>query len=216
MKEHRRTMNSSKYTTADFSALVGVSKASVNNYVSILDDCGYVVARDHRNYRQFTDKDVAIFKALITLNKERGMRLKDAAQVVVAPGFKVESVAPQQVLEVAKYEDLCQSMELLAGHVYGIEQQNAQLLELIQAQRQQNELLMEQNNTLKQELGTMMQHLLEKANEPSAMHQQQLDRVEMQNNAIMNAVNRLRVEQNEKSIEEKLPEKGIFARILNK
>lgn len=209
-------MNSSKYATADFAALVEVSKASVKNYVTILEDCGYVVERDHRNYRQFTDRDVAIFKALITLNKERGMKLKDAAKVVVAPDFKLESVAPQPVLEVARYEDLCQSMELLAGHVYGIEQQNAQLLELIQAQRQQNELLMEQNNTLKQELGSMMQHLLEKANEPSAMHQQQLDRVEMQNNAIMNAVNRLRVEQHEQVIEEKPAEKGFLARILNK
>lgn len=209
-------MNSSKYATADFATRVGVSKASVNNYVAILDDCGYVVERDHRNYRQFTDRDVSIFKALITLNKERGMKLKDAAQLVVAPDFKLDSVAPQQVMEVEKYEDLCQSMELLAGHIYGIEQQNAQLLELIQAQRQQNELLMEQNNTLKQELGSMMQHLLEKANEPTATHQQQLDRVEMQNNAIMNVLNRLRVEQREPVVEEKPAEKGLLARILNK
>ncbi|KOS67716.1 hypothetical protein AEA09_03515 [Lysinibacillus contaminans] len=209
-------MNSSKYTTADFAELVEVSKASVKNYVTILEDCGYVVVRDHRNYRQFTDRDVDIFKALIALSKERGLKLKEAAQVVVAPGFKPESVAPQPVLEVARYEDLCQSMELLAGHVYGIEQQNEQLLTLIQAQRQQNELLMTQNNTLKQELGSMMQHLVEKANEPSAMHQQQLDRVEMQNNAIMNVINSLRVEQREQVIEEKPPEKGIFARMMNK
>lgn len=209
-------MNSNQYATADFAELVGVSKASVNNYVTILDDCGYVVTRDHRNYRQFTDRDVAIFKALVSLNKERGLKLKDAAQVVVAPGFKLESVAPQPVLEVAQYDDLCQSMELLAGHVYGIEQQNEQLLTLIQAQRQQNELLMTQNNTLKQELGSMMQHLLEKANEPSAMHQQQLDRVEKQNNAIMNVMNRLQAEQREQIIEEKPPEKGLFARMMKK
>ncbi|MEG0260460.1 MAG: hypothetical protein RR595_11420 [Lysinibacillus sp.] len=209
-------MNSSQYAMTDFAAQVGVSKASINNYVTILDDCGYVVARDHRNYRQFTDRDVAIFKALITVSKERGLKLKDAAQLVVAPGFKLESITQQPATGVAKYDDLCQSMELLAGHVYGIEQQNEQLLTLIQAQRQQNELLMDQNDTLKQELGSMMQHLLEKANEPSAIHQQQLDRVEMQNNAIMNTINRLQVEQREQSIEEKPPEKGIFARMLGK
>lgn len=211
-------MNNRPYTTADFASLIGVSKASVNNYVTILDDCGYVVARDHRNYRQFTDQDAEIFKALLALHKERGLKLKEAAQIVVAPDFKLDSVAPQPVLEVARYDDLCQSMELLAGHVYGIEQQNAQLLELIQAQRQQNELLMAQNNTLKQELGSIMQHLIEQANEPSDLQREQLSRLELQNNAIMNAVNRLQVEQREQreqTVEEK-PEKGFFGRFMKK
>lgn len=220
-------MTSNTYATGTLAEYVGVSKSSVNHYVSILEEHGYQVTRNARQHREFTDKDLEIVKALLTLNKKRGMKLKEAAQLVMAPGFEVANVANQfesftpQVINQTKYEDLAHSMELLATHVYGIEQQNAQLLELIQAQRLQNELLMEQNTTLKQELGSMMGHLLEKANEPVALPTRQLDRVEQQNSAIMNALNRINTEQHEQQIHEyeaqkQEQQKGLFAKLLRK
>lgn len=223
-------MKENVYATSDFAHKVGISKASVKNYVSILEQSGYEISRDHRQYRQFTDHDIVIFKALITLKNRQGMKLKEAAEVVAAPDFQLVNVQDDlrndvivekrnNAVELSRYNDLCQSMELLASHVYGIEQQNAQLLELIQAQRTQNELLMEQNVTLKQELGTMMNSLIEKANEPEQNHVQQLNRVELQNNAIMAAVNRLNVEQHEKAAEVEVrstQQGGFLSRLMKK
>jgi DNA-binding transcriptional MerR regulator len=218
-------MSTNTYATAAFAMQIGVSKTSVNHYVSMLEENGYKVSRNARKHRVFTEKDIKIVKALIALNKQRGIKLKDAAQLVTAPDFKVSAVVNE--LEVVKpqiierqYDEIAQSMELLATHVYGIEQQNTQLLELIHAQRKQNELLMEQNNTLKHELNSMMNHLLEKANEPAEQTARQLNRVEQQNNAIMNGLNSIRVLQRDQEIEEHEQktdsEKGLLSRLFNK
>lgn len=220
-------MTSSTYAATAFAEHIGVSKTSVNHYVSILEEQGYKVSRNARQHREFTDKDIEIVKALITLNKKRGIKLKEAAQLVMAPGFEVDTVANQfdpltpQIIDPTKYDDLARSMELLATHVYGIEQQNAQLIELIQAQRTQNDLLMDQNNTLKQELGSMMNHLLQKANEPAALPTRRLDRVEQQNSAIMNALNRINTQQHEQQLndyeaQKKEKQTGLFAKLLKK
>lgn len=209
------------YLTSEFAEQIGVSKTSVHHYINILEETGYQVSRNARKHRQYTEKDVAIVRALITLNKERGIKLKEAAQLVVAPDF----VAPEPIHQVQAantqamsqqtYNEISRSMELLATHVYGIEQQNEQLLQLIQAQRTQNELLMEQNNTLKHELGTMMQHLMDKANAPTEQATRQMDRVEQQNSAIMSVLNRINEKQNDQQaqpVAEK--EKGLFSRFL--
>ena len=218
-------MASNTYTATLFAQQVGVSKTSINYYISILEEQGYQVARNTRQHRLFSDKDIDIMKALVSLNKNRGMRLKEAAQLVLAPDFNVHVLpsVPEissQVIDETKYEDLTRSMELLATHVYGIEQQNKQLLELIQAQRTQNDLLMEQNNTLKQELGSMMNHLLEKANEQPTLSTRQLDRVEQQNSAIMSVLNRM---QNQDVAPQLTPEpiqqhqtKGLLAKLMKK
>ena len=218
-------MHMNTYLTAEFAEQIGISKASVNYYINILESTGYQVSRNARKYRQYTNRDVEIVRALIALNKERGMKLKDAAQLVVAPDFDSENIpqtfmAPriheQVVMPQNKYEEISRSMELLTTHVYGIEQQNEQLIQLIQAQRQQNELLMEQNNTLKHELGAMMHHLLEKANAPAEEANRQMNRIEQQNSAIMSVLNRIDTKQSEpKLLEPKQEkEKGLFSRLL--
>lgn len=193
-------------------------------------------------HRQFSTEDVQILRAFLTLYKVRGLKLKDAAQTVTAPSFEPTSVleqneqlipAPLQVtntslsLQPDQFEDLSNSMELIATHIYGIEQQNAQLLTLIEEQRTQNELLLEQNKTLKQQFSLMMQHIVgqSQSSSPSAQitaapnveQQRQLDRLEQQNSAIMSVLNKLNIAQSDQAPPQQLEQekqKGLFGKFF--
>ena len=191
-----------KYATGVIAEQLGISKTSLQHYIHILEEHGYEVSRNSRMHRQFSDKDLMVLHAFLTLYKKQGYKLKDAAETVLQPDFElpneVQTIHTPQIMpsdvHLAQFEDISNSMQLMASHIYGIEQQNTQLLTLIEEQRTQNELLLEQNQTLKQQLGAMMQHIMEQTNAPSS-NQRQLDRVEQQNNAIMNTLNRLNVAQ---------------------
>ena len=173
-------------------------------------------------HRQFSDEDLTILRAFLALNKQSGLKLKEAAQTVIDPKFDPTEILQHAIIpaphQVTQFEDLSNSMQLLATHVHGIEQQNIQLLTLIEEQRTQNELLFEQNHTLKQQFGVMMQHILDQANEPSTAHQRQLDRVEQQNSAIMSVLNKLNVTQQELTaapqLEAEKQAKGLFGKLF--
>lgn len=218
------------FGTADLAEAVGVTKSALKHYISILEKSGYEIQRDHRNYRAFKEEDVVVFQAYKQLHNERGLTLKEAANVVTSEDFnidEVEIIQPnQQVVvnkkqqyELDRYEDLSNAMELLAEHVKGIESQNAQLLQLIQAQQQQNDLLMEQNNTLKNEFSTMKLQI-EAPKAASEETEKELERLALQNNAIMATLNRLNAEKHQEEIvkdeEQKEQSKGIFKKIFSK
>lgn len=211
------------YATGAIAEQLGISKASLQYYITILEEHGYEVRRNTRMHRQFSEEDLIMLRAFLTLNKHHGLKLKEAAQSVMQPNFDPMEVLQQHDIipasyQVSQFEDLSNSMQLLATHVYGIEQQNIQLLTLIEEQRTQNELLIEQNQVLKQQFGVMMQHILEQANEPSSVQQCQLDRVEQQNSAIMSVLNKLHVAQHELATNpQQEPEKqtkGLFGKLF--
>lgn len=200
------------FGTAEFAIQVGVTKSSLKHYISILENSGYHVKRDHRNYRLFTEEDVHVFQNYKQLHQEKGMTLKEAAAVIIGDDMIVQDAEMlpakreyhTQVVE--KYDDLSKTMELLADHIQGIEAQNAQLLQLIQMQHQQNEWLKEEMS--------MMKHQLE---EPKVDYKRQLDRVESQNSAIMSVLNKLTVQKLKEEVQEVEPEptgfmKGLFKR----
>lgn len=200
------------FGTAEFAIQVGVTKSSLKHYISILENSGYHVKRDHRNYRLFTEEDVHVFQNYKQLHQEKGMTLKEAAAVIIGDDTIVQDAEMlpakreyhTQVVE--KYADLSKTMELLADHIQGIEAQNAQLLQLIQMQHQQNEWLKEEMS--------MMKHQLE---EPKVDYKRQLDRVESQNSAIMSVLNKLTVQKLKEEVQEVEPEptgfmKGLFKR----
>lgn len=187
------------YATSAFAEQLGISKASLQNYITLLEEHGYEVRRNSRMHRQFTEQDLNLLRAFLTLYKQQGFKLKEAAQKVTDPTFKPSDMAQYTIVpaapQISQFEDLSNSMQLLATHVYGIEQQNMQLLTLIEEQRTQNELLIEQNYTLKQQLSGVMQHILDQANEPNPVQKRQLDRLEQQNSAIMSVLNKINVSQ---------------------
>lgn len=210
------------YATGAFAEQLGISKASLQHYITILEKHGYEVRRNSRMHRQFSDEDFMVLRAFLMLNKHRGLKLKEAAQTVTNPEFEPAEILKHDIIpasyQLSQFEDLSNSMQLLATHVHGIEQQNMQLLTLIEEQRTQNELLLEQNQTLKQQFGVMMQHILDQANEPSTLHQRQLDRVEQQNSAIMSVLNKLNVTQQELTappqLESEKQTKSVFGKLF--
>lgn len=200
------------FGTAEFATQVGVTKSSLKHYISILENSGYHVKRDHRNYRLFTEGDVHVFQTYKQLHQEKGMTLKEAAAVVIGNETVVQDAEmlpakrEYNTQAVEKYDDLSKTMELLADHIQGIEAQNAQLLQLIQMQHQQNEWLKEEMS--------MMKHQLE---EPKVDYKRQLDRVESQNSAIMSVLNKLTVQKLKEEVQEVEPDstgfmKGLFKR----
>lgn len=226
------------YATSACANYLGISKTSLQHYITILEEHGYEVSRNSRMHRQFSEEDVLILRAFLSLYKERGLKLKEAAQTVTAPSFEPTVVLDQSQqlmpksfnvtntnssLHPNQFKDLSNSMELIATHVYSIEQQNAQLLTLIEEQRTQNELLLEQNKTLKQQFGVMMQHIVEQSQAnlqitavPNLEQQRQLDRLEQQNSAIMSVMNKLSVAQNEQSKQNVVQDKqkGLLGKIF--
>lgn len=214
--------------TAAVAEAVGVSKSALKHYITILEKCGYEIQRDHRNYRTFKEEDLAVFQAYRQLHNERGLTLKEAATVVTSEDFNIDEVEiiplNQQVVinkndsyELSRYEDLSNAMELLAEHVKGIESQNAQLLQLIQAQQQQNDLLMQQNETLKNEFSDIKLQI-EAPKQSTEETDKQLERLSLQNSAIMATLNRLNVEKHSEEIEKQQQEqpKGIFKKMFGK
>lgn len=141
------------YATGVIAEQLGISKASLQHYMTILEEYGYKVRRNSRMHRQFSDQDLDLLRAFILLNKERGYKLKEAAQLVTEPTFEPADILQHTIIatppHVSQFEDISNSMQLLATHVHGIEQQNSQLLTLIEEQRTQNELLIDQNHTIK-------------------------------------------------------------------
>ena len=211
------------YATSAFAEQLGISKASLQNYITLLEEHGYEVRRNSRMHRQFTEQDLDLLRAFLTLYKQQGLKLKEAAQKVTDPTFKPSDMALYTIVpaapQISQFEDLSNSMQLLATHVYGIEQQNMQLLTLIEEQRTQNELLIEQNYTLKQQLSGVMQHILDQANEPNPSQMRQLDRVEQQNSAIMSVLNKLNVSQQDAAPASKedlsnTQAKGLFGKLF--
>lgn len=210
------------YATGAFAEQLGISKASLQHYITILEKHGYEVRRNSRMHRQFSNEDLMVLRAFLTLNKHRGLKLAEAAQTVTNPEFEPAEILKHDIIpasyQVSQFEDLSNSMQLLSTHVHGIEQQNMQLLTLIEEQRTQNELLIEQNQTLKQQFGVMMQHILDQANVPNTIQQRQLERVEQQNSAIMSVLNKLSVTQQEiaatTQLEPEKQEKSLFGKLF--
>lgn len=225
-----RYLMQTTYYSADFAQAVGVEKSTLKNYINNLERTGYEIQRDHRNYRLFTAQNLTVFQALKKLHNEDGLTIKAAAQALTAADYHIDEVeiippAKQTLInkkesyELDRYANLSNAMELLAEHVKGIESQNANLLQLIQAQQQQNDLLIQQNEQLKNEFSAVKLQI-EAPQQSTVETQKELDRLALQNRTIMATLNRLNVEKHEEEIqqyeEEKQQSKNIFQKLFRK
>lgn len=218
------------YHSTGFAQAIGVEKNTLKNYINNLERNNYEIQRDHRNYRIFTSQDVLIFQALKKLHNEDGLTIKAAAQALKAAEYHIDEVeiipTSQQTLvnkkqsyELDRYANLSNAMELLAEHVKGIESQNMNLLQLIQAQQQQNDLLIQQNEQLKNEFSAVKLQI-EAPQQSVAETNKELERLALQNRTIMATLNRLNVEKHEEEIrqydEQKQQSKNIFQKLFGK
>lgn len=124
-----------------------IAKDTLRAYSLELEKAGYEFKRNNRNQRDYSDYDLSILKAFLTLSKTYGLTLKEAASKVSSSDFKPsnvikanverETVASNatslQTLPTADLEDIFKSMEFMAEHVATLERNNTVLLERLNA-----------------------------------------------------------------------------------
>lgn len=132
---------------SDVATKLDIAKDTLRAYSLELERAGYEFKRNNRNQRDYSDYDVSILNAFLTLSKTYGLTLKEAASKVSSADFKPsnvikdnaerESVASNatslMTLPTADLEDIFKSMEFMAEHVATLERNNAVLLERLNA-----------------------------------------------------------------------------------
>lgn len=120
-----------------------IAKDTLRAYSLELEKAGYEFKRNNRNQRDYSDYDLSILNAFLTLSKTYGLTLKEAASKVSSSDFKpsnvikdnaeretvVSNATSLQTLPTADLEDLFKSIEFMAEHVATLERDNAVLLE---------------------------------------------------------------------------------------
>lgn len=126
---------------------IDIAKDTLRAYSLELERAGYEFKRNNRNQRDYSDYDVSILNAFLTLSKTYGLTLKEAASKVSSADFKPSNVIKDnaeretvasnatslQILPTADLEDIFRSMEFMAEHVATLERNNAVLLERLNA-----------------------------------------------------------------------------------
>lgn len=124
-----------------------IAKDTLRAYSLELEKAGYEFKRNNRNQRDYSDYDLSILKAFLTLSKTYGLTLKEAASKVSSLDFKPSNVIKDNAeretvasnatslltLPTADLEDIFKSMEFMAEHVATLEQNNIVLLERLNA-----------------------------------------------------------------------------------
>ena len=117
-----------------------IAKDTLRAYSLELEKAGYEFKRNQRDY---SDYDLSILNAFLTLSKTYGLTLKEAASKVSSSDFKpsnvikgnaeretvVSNATSLQTLPTADLEDLFKSIEFMAEHVATLERDNAVLIE---------------------------------------------------------------------------------------
>lgn len=132
---------------SDVATKLGIAKDTLRAYSLELERAGYEFKRNNRNQRDYSDYDVSILNAFLTLSKTYGLTLKEAASKVSSADFKPSNVINNNAeretvasnatslltLPTADLEDIFKSMEFMAEHVATLERNNAVLLERLNA-----------------------------------------------------------------------------------
>ncbi|PFR34046.1 hypothetical protein COK29_33915, partial [Bacillus cereus] len=71
------------YTANEVYNRLGVSGSTLRKYSDVLEREGYVVKKNSRGRREYTDFDVFLIERLVDLSKQDGMTLEKAAKIIV-------------------------------------------------------------------------------------------------------------------------------------
>jgi len=132
---------------SDVATKLDIAKDTLRAYSLELERASYEFKRNNRNQRDYSDYDVSILNAFLTLSKTHGLTLKEAASKVSSADFKPSNVIKDNAeretvasnatslltLPTADLEDIFKSMEFMAEHVATLECNNAVLLERLNA-----------------------------------------------------------------------------------
>ncbi|MFL0405210.1 DUF3967 domain-containing protein [Bacillus nitratireducens] len=91
------------YSASEVYKRLGISDSTLRKYMEVLLREGFVVKKDNRGRRQYTENDVMVIDKLIELSKHDGMTLEKAARMIAQ---RIEKVNPDLIQEEAEETDL--------------------------------------------------------------------------------------------------------------
>ncbi|ARJ26051.1 hypothetical protein B7492_34020 (plasmid) [Bacillus mycoides] len=84
------------YSASEVYKRLGISDSTLRKYMEVLQREGFVVKKDNRGRRQYTDSDIMVIEKLIELSKHDGMTLEKAAKMIAQ---QIEKVNPDLIKE---------------------------------------------------------------------------------------------------------------------
>lgn len=91
------------YSASEVYKRLGISDSTLRKYMEVLQRERFVVKKDNRGRRQYTDSDIMVIEKLIELSKHDGMTLEKAAKMIAQ---QIEKVNPDLIKEEAEETDL--------------------------------------------------------------------------------------------------------------
>ncbi|PGA40124.1 DUF3967 domain-containing protein [Bacillus toyonensis] len=79
------------YSASEVYKRLGISDSTLRKYMEVLQREKFVVKKDNRGRRQYTDNDIMVIEKLIELSKHDGMTLEKAAKMIAQ---QIEKVNP--------------------------------------------------------------------------------------------------------------------------
>lgn len=80
------------YTAQEASSILDLSKDTLRAYSLLLESKGYQIQRNPNKQRKYSQHDLDIINAMITLNKKDGLTLEKAAEKVSSSDFNASNV----------------------------------------------------------------------------------------------------------------------------
>ncbi|OCS90785.1 hypothetical protein [Caryophanon latum] len=212
------------YALHQLAPLLQIEEQAILHYIDLVRQQGYTFFDSEQN-EQFSADDVKFLQTVLMLEREHGFQTTEAIRLVLSPTFDITTLEkPEKRLQTLPKSDesvhhLSQSIELLATHISKVELQNEQLLKIIEAQQTQQEALFEQNEILKQQLQLLSTSIGDQGEQQK--NTRQLDRLEQQNAAVMNLLNRVNTQLHDQEIakheeQKQQVEVGFFKRLFSK
>ncbi|AJI09093.1 DUF3967 domain-containing protein [Bacillus cereus] len=121
------------YTANEVYGRLGVSGSTLRKYSDVLEREGYIVKKNSRGRREYTDFDVLLIEKLVELSREDGMTLEKSAKMIVQQ-FGIEN----------KKEDAKESDSLPYQVQVQFQQQYSAMIQEINKMQQANLLELEQ------------------------------------------------------------------------
>ncbi|MGU3372623.1 DUF3967 domain-containing protein [Bacillus mycoides] len=91
------------YSASEVYKRLGISDSTLRKYMEVLQREKFVVKKDNRGRRQYTEHDVMVIEKLIELSKHDGMTLEKAAKMIAQ---QIEKVNPDLIQEEPEETDI--------------------------------------------------------------------------------------------------------------
>ncbi|MBK5491360.1 DUF3967 domain-containing protein [Bacillus sp. TH17] len=91
------------YSASEVYKRLGISDSTLRKYMEVLQRENFVVKKDNRGRRQYTDSDIMVIERLIEISKHDGMTLEKAAKMIAQ---QIEKVNPDLIKEESEETDL--------------------------------------------------------------------------------------------------------------